>query len=64
MVKEGYASVTLGDVLPKVDKQAKDMGLNNRSLMIRMILKKYYDLKEKGMDLLKYEVEEIVEMIK
>ena len=62
--KGGYTSVTLGDILEKVDKQSADTGMNNRSLVIRLILKKYYELKDKKVDILKMDVDEIVKKVK
>ena len=63
--KGGYTSVILGDLLEKVDKQSADTGMDNRSLLIRLILQEYYKLKEKGVDLLKIDdVDEFVKKVK
>lgn len=60
----GYTSVTLGELLERVDQQSADSGINNRSLMIRLILQEYYTLKEKGVDILKMEADDIVKKVK
>ena len=50
--KEGYTSVCLKEYLDRVDEQANELGWN-RSLTMREILKAYYGLKDKGIDILK-----------
>jgi metal-responsive CopG/Arc/MetJ family transcriptional regulator len=63
--KGGYTSVTLGDELFKtIDKHSADTGMDNRSLMIRLILQQYYKLKENGVDILKRDVDKIVKRLK
>lgn len=65
MSKKGYTSVSLGDLLEKVDEQSNKRGLKNRSLMIRLILQEYYNLKDKGVDLLKIDdMDEFVKKVK
>jgi metal-responsive CopG/Arc/MetJ family transcriptional regulator len=60
----GYTSITLGELLEKVDELTKQMGNDNRSGTIRMIVKKYFDLKERDIDLLHLEIDDIVERLK
>ena len=63
--KGGYTSVTLGDeLLGKIDKHSAASGMNNRSLVIRLVMESYYNLKEKGVDILKKDVDEIVKKVK
>lgn len=62
--KKGYCSVTLKEQLERVDDHTREIGMDNRSGLIRMIVKKYYDLKEKGVDILKIDTEEIVKELK
>ena len=52
MAKKGYTSISLGNELERVDKHGLEMGLN-RSATIRMVLKRYYDLKDRNIDILK-----------
>ena len=57
--RKGYTSVSLGEeLMNKIDTQGKKSGGINRSLMIRLILEKYYELKDKGVDTLKVEVDD------
>ena len=48
----GFTTIYLKDWMAKVDKLSMDLGIENRSETIRMILKKYFDLKDNGIDLL------------
>lgn len=58
--ERGYVSVTLKELLPRVDELSKDMGNDNRSGTIRIIVKKYFDLKDAGLDILKLDKDEIL----
>ena len=63
--RKGYTSVSLGGkLIKKIDDQGDKSGGINRSLMMRLILERYYNLKEKGVDILKKDVDEIVKMVK
>jgi len=61
--KSGYASVTLGDMLARVDEHTIENADDNRSLTIRRVLKEYYNLKDKGVDILKRDADEIVKKV-
>ena len=52
----GYTSISLKGIIEKVDALSKETGIENRSEVIRMILKRYFDLKENGFDILKKEM--------
>ena len=63
--RKGYTSVSLGEeLMNKIDTQGKKSGGINRSLMIRLILEKYYELKENGIDTLKIDVDDFVKKVK
>ena len=63
--KKGYTSISLGEeTLKKVDEQSVELGGVPRSMLIRMVMTKYYELKEKKCDILKKEIKEIKKNMK
>ena len=63
--KKGYTSISLGEeTLKKVDEQSVELGGVPRSMLIRMVMTKYYELKEKKCDILKKEIKEIKKSMK
>jgi len=63
--RKGYTSISLGEEnLAKVDKQSDELGGVPRSMLIRMIITKYYELKDKKCDILKKETNEIKKSLK
>lgn len=55
----GYTSISLNEQMANIDKLTEEQGIYNRSQTIRMILKRYFDLKDKGIDILKMNNEEL-----
>ena len=51
--RTGYTSISLKGLLVEVDSLSEEMGLDNRSETIRMILKRYFDLKKLKIDILR-----------
>lgn len=58
--KNGYVSVTLGnELLEKVQKHSIESGFNNKSLIIRRIINRYYNMKDNGIDILNMDIDEL-----
>ena len=51
--RTGYTSISLKGLLVEVDTLSEEMGLDNRSETIRVILKRYFDLKKLNIDILR-----------
>jgi len=51
--RTGYTSISLKGLLVEVDSLSEEMGLDNRSETIRVILKRYFDLKKLKIDILR-----------
>ena len=51
--RTGYTSISLKGLLAEVDTLSEEMGLDNRSETIRVILKRYFDLKKLKIDILR-----------
>jgi len=51
--RTGYTSISLKGLLVEVDTLSEEMGLDNRSETIRVILKRYFDLKKLKIDILR-----------
>lgn len=63
--REGYTTVSLGkELINRIDEHSEDNCDFNRTLTIRKILTAYYRLKDKKVDILKLEAEDIASKVK
>jgi hypothetical protein len=60
----GYTSISLKSLLPLVDVLTVEIGDENRSATIRRIVKRYFDLKDLGIDILKADESKIEKEMK
>jgi metal-responsive CopG/Arc/MetJ family transcriptional regulator len=60
----GYTSISLKSLLPLVDVLTVEIGDENRSATIRRIVKRYIDLKDLGIDILKADESKIEKELK
>ena len=62
--RQGYTSISLKTLLPKIDELSEEIGDENRSGTIRRVMKRYFDLKDLGIDILKAEESKIEKELK
>ena len=60
----GYTSISLKTLLPKIDELSEEIGDENRSGTIRRVMKRYFDLKDLGIDILKADESKIEKELK